>query len=58
LVASDATGQYLIPAVPVGYRTIVAADPQTGESGSRQVAILTAGQVSTGSTSSCRRWGR
>ena len=48
IVTADATGQYTIPAVPVGARTIEAAHPVTGARGSREVSILTAGQTSAG----------
>jgi hypothetical protein len=48
IVTADPEGQYFIPSVPVGLRTITAADPETGAMGSRRITILTAGQESTG----------
>ncbi|MGH9350497.1 MAG: carboxypeptidase regulatory-like domain-containing protein, partial [Vicinamibacterales bacterium] len=48
IVTADAEGRYLIPAVPVGVRTIEAAHPASGARGSRQVTILAAGQASSG----------
>jgi hypothetical protein len=48
IVTAAADGRYTIPAVPVGTRVIEAANPRTGARASREVTILTAGQVSTG----------
>src|SRR6185503_12233203 len=47
-VITDAEGRYLIPTVPIGIRTIEAANPASGARGSREVTLLTAGQASTG----------
>ena len=48
IVTTDAAGQYIIPNVPVGIRTIEAANPATGARGSRVVTLLTAGQAAEG----------
>ena len=46
LVTADDQGHYEILAVPVGVRTIEALNPVTGARGSREITILSAGQVS------------
>ncbi len=48
IVTADENGDYFIPIVPVGIRTIEAADPETGNKGATQVSILVNGQASAG----------